>query len=573
MNFSKLKLSVLLSVVAVLAIFICVSMVRADTGSNMYGYAWSSNIGWIKLNDCDDPSNSGTCNPSASYGVSVLPTGAGTMSGYAWSSNIGWITFNSVGCPTTGCTPGAYADWAHPNSDGSVNIKGWARACSVFASGCSGVLKDSSVLGTCDSSTTNIDKDPSCNWDGYIALDSVSGGGTGGSWGLKINTDQSVTGYAWGSYVIGWIHSINIMLNTTGPTVSITSKNAIDSTTSCTETTITVTANNIDGANSCSFAGTATGLTMVQQPDKSWVGSIIVSPPTTTTYTVNCTKGTRTATAQTTVQSTYFTSGSASSPSSLTCNESNCSETNSCGDNNPPTDPGSGTGGSGDPGLDNLYCANLNTNPSFAWDTDATSCSITQQGGKSVTNLAGTSQAEHGVANGGFYYYSPNLPLETTSSVYTLQCTGGSQPISTPVTVNACQKDFQVIPSLPAGITGNQNVVGVSQQLLPTTDGKNVTATFNVNIKPLNSFNSPVNLTIAWSGGSAAGDLVSTFVPITISPSGTSVLTVILPFTDAVSGDTYTGVITGVSGTLTHTADVYLTVGGATTITPIYKEF
>jgi hypothetical protein len=164
-----------------------ISSAHASTTNNVAGHAWSSNIGWVKLNNCTDPANASTCT-ATDYGVSFSDTAPGTGSGMAWSSNIGWISFENTGCPggVTGCTGGTYADWANPNGDGSVNIKGWARVCSVYVSGCSGALKVNSTTG---------------GWDGYIALSDP----LGSSFGVKINPTMSISGYAWGSDIIGWI--------------------------------------------------------------------------------------------------------------------------------------------------------------------------------------------------------------------------------------------------------------------------------------------------------------------------------------------------------------------------------
>jgi hypothetical protein len=331
MKLSKTTLSVFFSIVAVLAVFVCLKMVQADTGSNMSGYFWSSNIGWIDLNDCSDPTNAATCT-GPSYGVSVLPTAPGTISGYAWSPNIGWITFNDPSCPLSGCTPGAHATW---NSNGSATISGWARACSVFASGCSGTLKAPAYLGSCDSGVWT-GTDPSCAWDGYIALDSATAQGAGG-WGLTIGTTGTIGGYAWGSQVIGWIQSINAKV------------------------------------------------------------SIV---PIVTFFNPPATGGT----------------GNSGTGSSGTAGTGN-----------------TGTGNSGNGG----YCTTQY--PQFAWDAGgATSCSIQEQGGGSVP-VAVTSQAAGGsLATDGKYYFSVNLPVTSSSTVYTLACTGGSAAINIQQTINTC---------------------------------------------------------------------------------------------------------------------------------------
>ncbi len=299
MKFSKTTLSVFFSIVAMLAVFVCVKIVQADTASNGSGYLWSSNIGWIKLNNCDDPTDGTTCS-GVGYGINISPTSPNTITGYAWSSNIGWITFNDSTCPTNGCTPGAFADFAHPNSDSSINIKGWARACSVYDSGCSGAYKgtagaitSSPYLGT---------------WDGYIALDSGSGGGTGGVWGLRINSDHTISNYAWGSQVIGWIKSISAKVffaNITGlcyPGDADPACNNSGSTTTYCATTDPQFAWDATGSTSCSILEQGAGAVPVAVTSKTQGGSLAtdgkyyftVNLPVsgaTTTYTLSCTGG------------------------------------------------------------------------------------------------------------------------------------------------------------------------------------------------------------------------------------------------------------------------------------------
>ncbi len=151
---------------------------------DLTGAAWSSNIGWI-----------GMGNDGGSYGVKVATTGTTrNLSGYAWSSNIGWISFDNAA--TTGCPVGpcqARVEWGAAGGP-SVQVKGWARACSVFASDCSGSLKTGGVSGSILG-----------GWDGFISLgDSNTSDGV--SYGVRLNTSTGKTGgYAWGSEVVGWV--------------------------------------------------------------------------------------------------------------------------------------------------------------------------------------------------------------------------------------------------------------------------------------------------------------------------------------------------------------------------------
>ena len=123
---------------------------RAGTGDNLSGWAWSENIGWISFNNT-------TGGGSVNYGVNINPS-TGKFSGYAWSENIGWIQFDP---------PGPYP--ASPNHSAKLDlatnqVTGWARALAYDDS-----------------------------WDGWIKMDGVSLSGC------------DLEGYAWGSDVIGWI--------------------------------------------------------------------------------------------------------------------------------------------------------------------------------------------------------------------------------------------------------------------------------------------------------------------------------------------------------------------------------
>ncbi|MEK7636220.1 MAG: hypothetical protein AAB362_00840 [Patescibacteria group bacterium] len=154
------------------------------------GYAWSSNIGWISFSskNCDTnndgqsdgaiPNCPSAGTPIAHYGVTRTISN-GNLSGYAWAERIGWIKFDP-----SGPYPFAPNQFASLPSAGLAT--GWAQACAVFQTGCSGALRSSTELG---------------NWDGWIKMSGpLYGVSLGGSDGCTL------TGYAWGSDVIGAIH-------------------------------------------------------------------------------------------------------------------------------------------------------------------------------------------------------------------------------------------------------------------------------------------------------------------------------------------------------------------------------
>ncbi|MBI2644298.1 MAG: PKD domain-containing protein [Candidatus Wildermuthbacteria bacterium] len=167
--------------------------VSAGSSHNVFGWAWSSNIGWISMNSigCDANNNgfvdSGACGGNDTstvafdYGVNVNST-TGNFSGYAWSPNIGWTKFD----PTT--TPPGETGAAPVRLDLASNqISGWARACGA-------VLDKVTCEGT---------EDPLAGgWDGWIKFRDTAPV----SYGVDRNpVTQELEGWAWGSAVVGWI--------------------------------------------------------------------------------------------------------------------------------------------------------------------------------------------------------------------------------------------------------------------------------------------------------------------------------------------------------------------------------
>ena len=151
---------------------------QAQAGSNagaLTGDAWSENIGWVSFS-------------GSNYGVFVSPTDGTTLTGYAWSENIGWVSFTSSdlsGCPSGICS--ARLVGTKPN----VSLAGWARVCSATVNGdCTGATR---VGG----------------WDGWISLSGASP-----AYGPAVSTYAPspfsggiLSGYAWGSDVVGWLQS------------------------------------------------------------------------------------------------------------------------------------------------------------------------------------------------------------------------------------------------------------------------------------------------------------------------------------------------------------------------------
>lgn len=102
---------------------------RAATSTNaVYGYAWSSNIGWISFNRCDE---TGVCRSGADYDVQIINEGSDYfLQGYAWAPSIGWIKFygtNTTGDPTW--NPPGNPNYPVKIDPNTYQLSGWARAC------------------------------------------------------------------------------------------------------------------------------------------------------------------------------------------------------------------------------------------------------------------------------------------------------------------------------------------------------------------------------------------------------------------------------------------------------------
>ncbi len=207
------------SVVVLGAIFLSSFLgVGAANTRNLSGHAWSENIGWISFNSKNcDTNNDGILDmlPSGcregrvssdfsvkTYGVKYNNT-TNNLFGYAWSSNIGWVYFGPdvsgdrtiINGPTTSGGQAVEPKiWAKVDTANSNKLKGWARACMVFANA-------SDCANNADSTSykSNISLG---GWDGWISMSSL-GRTTSVDYGVRIrnlNTDTSpkFEGYAWG---------------------------------------------------------------------------------------------------------------------------------------------------------------------------------------------------------------------------------------------------------------------------------------------------------------------------------------------------------------------------------------
>ncbi len=134
---------------------------EAAVNTNLTGYAWSSNIGWIDMS-----------------GV-TLDTSANTWSGYAWSSNIGWLSYNPVDLTSSSVSSPDSRTTSMPcPSTSTPSYNSVSGAITGFGRFISGGIPTTAG-----------------GWGGCVQMDGVS-------FNSSTNT---LTGYAWGGDVVGWV--------------------------------------------------------------------------------------------------------------------------------------------------------------------------------------------------------------------------------------------------------------------------------------------------------------------------------------------------------------------------------
>ena len=194
-EFFKLKTLSIIFLFLVVSMLISVSIVfftkdnykivRAGTGDNVSGFAWSENIGWISFNsfDCDtdeDGFYDGTpvgCPASGAvenYGVTIDQT-TGNFSGYAWSENIGWISFVENDPPnfdfSANCIDSLSCDDASDNctacyNSGDGGVYGWAKILSLGVDGWLKLSDDSVVSWSGDGVKISLNEFIGWAWNG-----------------------------------------------------------------------------------------------------------------------------------------------------------------------------------------------------------------------------------------------------------------------------------------------------------------------------------------------------------------------------------------------------------------------
>ncbi len=167
------------------------SYVKAGADDNVFGSAWSNNVGWITFNSCTNPTPNyiGTSCGSVDYGVHFDKTTL-EVKGHAWSDNVGWISFNPSDWGGT-CSPSGASCSGFKNKWQSG---GWARVVSAKSGTNTGGFDGWISLG---GSNYEAPFDTSTEISASMPADYVDN---------DIYTIKtSANGFWWGSEVVGWI--------------------------------------------------------------------------------------------------------------------------------------------------------------------------------------------------------------------------------------------------------------------------------------------------------------------------------------------------------------------------------
>lgn len=186
----------------------CINGLCVSTGTaDVWGWAWSENIGWISFNCLNDYNNDGIreshCTDAgypSDYGVTV-DSSNGKFSGYAWSENIGWIRFNPPPDYNTGVYPDCTSNGTcpvAPNHPAELDpstkkVTGWVRACAGLDDDGDGVPNN------CEGPTRTD------GWDGWILLGPITYLSTDFGVNYVPTGSGEFHNWGWGSDNIGWI--------------------------------------------------------------------------------------------------------------------------------------------------------------------------------------------------------------------------------------------------------------------------------------------------------------------------------------------------------------------------------
>lgn len=227
-----------------------------NNNGNLSGYAWGENAGWISFS-C---TNNSSCSSANTNLPNVTIDSNGFFSGYAWSENYGWISFD---CNNTGasCAPTSYVvqtDWRPRNT---------RPACSDGVDNDSDGLVDSADAGchTDGNAGNSATYDPTLTTEtnAGTATTGTSGGtsGGGGSSGSGAGTTTGASSTGTGSTTTTTSTSTTSGTTTSSSTTGGTGTGTTSGGTTTDGTTTGAGATGTDTTGGTTDTGTTSGTT------------------------------------------------------------------------------------------------------------------------------------------------------------------------------------------------------------------------------------------------------------------------------------------------------------------------
>jgi streptogramin lyase len=154
----------------------------------------------------------------------------------------------------------------------------------------------------------------------------------------------------------------------------------------------------------------------------------------------------------------------------------------------------------------------------------------------------------------------------STASTATITVDPGTPAQATPITIvgTSGSLSHSQILSLTITLTPDFSIATSPSSLSINPGGS---GTSNIDVSSTNGFSSAVTLTYSWFGTAPSGVSINLPGPVTPPSGGTATSTLTLTLANDASSGTYTLVVTGTSGALTHSANIGITIGAATSTT------
>ena len=150
----------------------------------------------------------------------------------------------------------------------------------------------------------------------------------------------------------------------------------------------------------------------------------------------------------------------------------------------------------------------------------------------------------------------------STSSVATVSVDPGTSPTIYSITITGTSGSLTHSQAFALTVLSNSDfTMTLTPSSLTLPAGQ--TSSSTITVSSVNGFNSPVLLSYSWLGSAPAGVTVTVTSPITPGPGTPATSTLTVSTTSSASTGPFTLVLSGSSGSLSHTANLGVTISGS----------